>query len=553
MNSSSAILSLAPGEWRGNDGNWSTFSISLDGVPGPFYVLPATGGSQIWLPNPTSACQGSSIPDCNGERGIPNGTTLDNASGWSRYGPSKLSATPPLFDVGNGDFWVGPVQLNGVDGEEADTADRVPIATYTDPRYWLGLVGLGNDPSAFDDNTTWIGPLQALKDRGHIGSLSYGYTAGAVYLDEEPGSLTLGGYDEARFQSDNVVNATMKDAGRKLQLQMTDVSVFGGIQGGVQTLLTPDELPEGVSILLDSSTAQLWLPADVCEQFAEAFGLTYQESSNLYTIDNDSLQQLHDSKANLSFTIGADSSLETSTTIVLPFKAYNLALFPPLTDSSKGLSYFPLRKATSNSGNILGRVFLQEAYVVVDWERGVFNVSRTRHAVSRPRLVSIPPSATVSATTAGYKSLSRAGQSGLVVGCLVLIFAIVGFMYWFQRRRNRPRDRKASVEAPPIEMVDKIDPAWEKPELMAIESKGGRFLELDFLRGAEADSTQLLEMSGSEPERELMSTEVLEMEGDLVQKEVKKSFDGEDIGETGADEANGGEEKKANSVHELAA
>ncbi|KAF2173793.1 hypothetical protein M409DRAFT_16064 [Zasmidium cellare ATCC 36951] len=543
MNSTSGLLSLAPGEWRGDDGNWSTFSVLVDGASGPFYVLPATGGSQIWLPNPIMACQGSTIPDCNGERGIPNYTSLDKASGWTQYGTSNMSATPPIFEIDRASFWFGSVGWNSVNSGDIETPDnRTTIASYTDREYWLGLVGLGNDPTRFDMQTMLSSPLQALKDAGHIGSLSYGYTAGAAYLDEEAGSLTLGGYDEARFQSDNVVNVTMKDAGRKLQLQMTDISVSGGIQGGIKTLLTPEELPEGLSVLLDSSTAQLWLPADVCQQFAEAFGLTYQEPLNLYTIDQTSRGTLHDHKANLSFTIGAGSTLETSTTIVLPFRAYDLTLFPPLAETSAGASYFPLRNATAESGNILGRVFLQEAYVVVDWERSVFNVSRTTHAVQSPRLVPIASIDSTSSDTTGNKSLTRGGQAGIVVSCLILLFAIVAVLWWFRRRRSRERDRKALT----IGTVETIETGWEKPELMAKESKSGQFLELDFLRGGEADSTQLLEMSGSEVERELMSTEVLEMEGDLVQQDVKKSVGGDK-------EANDKEEKKVGSVHELEA
>lgn len=184
MNSTSGLLSLAPGEWRGDDGNWSTFSVLVDGASGPFYVLPATGGSQIWLPNPTRACQGSPIPDCNGGRGIPNDTSLEVVSGWTSLGLWRMLPKPPVFDIGNGSFWLGAVQWSSMNEGEINASDpRVTIATYSDQNYWLGLLGLGNDPSAFGQDTTVASPLQTFKDTGKVNSLSYGYTAGAVYCE----------------------------------------------------------------------------------------------------------------------------------------------------------------------------------------------------------------------------------------------------------------------------------------------------------------------------------------------------------------------------------
>lgn len=364
----------------------------------------------------------------------------------------------------------------------------------------------------------------------------------------EPGSLTLGGYDGARFQAENAINATIVDRARKLQLRVTDLSVSGGKQGGKTTLLTPDEASDGLSVLLDSSTAQLWLPADICQLFAEAFGLIYLgAASNLYRIDDDARTLLHNNHANLTFTVGVDNNANASTTIVLPFKSYDLGLGPPYIDHS--ISYFPLRNATPDSGNILGRVFLQEAYIIVDWESNVFNVSRTTHAVQTPRLVAIDA---IGTTSSASTSLKEGEVAGIVVTCLVLFFASIALTWWIRRRRSRERERKASIEAATIGTVETVETGWDKAELMATESKKERFLELDFLRGKEADSTQLLEMCGSGPERELMSNELLEMEGDLVQRDVKKQADAEDTSKTDGDEETQDQVGDgARSVHEL--
>lgn len=91
---------------------------------------------------------------------------------------------PPLFDSFNGDSWLGSVNWNSTAGAKSVSSDeQFPIAQYTDQQYWLGLIGIGNDRTTLDANTTVSGPLQTLKDSGNIGSLSFGYTAGASYCE----------------------------------------------------------------------------------------------------------------------------------------------------------------------------------------------------------------------------------------------------------------------------------------------------------------------------------------------------------------------------------
>lgn len=130
------------------------------------------------------ACLNYTIADCTGTRGIPNGTLLDTVSGWKHSSLFEMLANPPLFDAFNGDFWLGTVEWTITTGVRVGLSDgSIPIATYTGQHYWLGLFGLGNDPTIFDENTTVSGPLQAFNDEGHIGSMSYGYTAGAQYSE----------------------------------------------------------------------------------------------------------------------------------------------------------------------------------------------------------------------------------------------------------------------------------------------------------------------------------------------------------------------------------
>jgi hypothetical protein len=51
-------------------------------------------------------------------------------------------------------------------------------------------------------------------------------------------------------------------------------------------LLTP---ADRVTALIDSSTPYLWLPKSICEKFATALGLVYDDALNLYTFGGNDL------------------------------------------------------------------------------------------------------------------------------------------------------------------------------------------------------------------------------------------------------------------------
>lgn len=185
MDLSSPVLSLTPGDWKGNDSNWSTFTVIVGGTE-RFNVLPSIGGSQLWLPDPQLACRSNqTIPDCPSTRGMPNNTMLESTVGWRSLGQYQLLEDPPLFSLFNkadSTFGLGSVQWSNTTGVGNATLDEVLIAAYVYKEYWLGVFGLNIAPTDFEDShKPASSPLNLLKDAGVIGSLSYGYTAGASY------------------------------------------------------------------------------------------------------------------------------------------------------------------------------------------------------------------------------------------------------------------------------------------------------------------------------------------------------------------------------------
>lgn len=131
-----------------------------------------------------------------------------------------------------------------------------------------------------------------------------------------------------------------------------------------------------INATVDSAVSQLWLPADACDYFASAFGLTYNEEANYYLLNSTTHSQLQSNSPSITLAIGSTSGGAT-TNIVLPYSAFDLNLSLPIVNSTTPYPYFPLRKAANESQYTLGRVVLQEACTYFQGERAVLSDSAT--------------------------------------------------------------------------------------------------------------------------------------------------------------------------------
>jgi hypothetical protein len=182
------------------------------------------------------------------------------------------------------------------------------------------------------------------------------------------GSLTLGGYDQSRINPNgNSIEFAADSQNGSLQVQLYSIGANGALPGASATLL-PQE--SAINVTLDSSTSQLWLPESVCESFAAAFGLYYNETWQLYQQNQTVRAQLLASSPSITFQLGDGTNPKA---IKLPYAAFDLELgLPYVGVNQTTIPYFPLRRANNSNQYALGRAFLQEAYVTVDWERGKF-------------------------------------------------------------------------------------------------------------------------------------------------------------------------------------
>lgn len=324
-----------------------------------------------------------------------------------------------------------------------------------------------------------------------------------IIADNAPGSLILGGYDRGASEGpgisiSNVANLALTVNARSIVLSNT-------LQGTVS--VTHDLL--SLPMALDSTVPQLWLPQVVCDELEASLGLTYDSFTELYLVNSTAHAKLIELAPTIAFTLAADGTSNDTTTIVLPYAAFDLQASPPLLDVTT--NYFPLRRAGKRS--VLGRAFLQEAYLVVDWDRSNFTISPAAQRSNRTRnIVSILPPLEKKSSTA----LSTGAIVGIVIGAVVVLVISVALLWW---KRLRPRERPKEEDPP-----DTVQPPSEWPQekkIADIEPDPQELNSGDTIH-PEAMSTPLYELHQEEARHQLIAEPVrFELAAEIVGPELE--------------------------------
>ena len=170
------------------------------------------------------------------------------------------------------------------------------------------------------------------------------------------GSLTFGGYDTSRFVPNNISFSLAQDSTRDLVVGLQSITANYPNGSAMSLLRTPDYF------FIDSTIPYIYLPDDTCEEFENAFGLTWNATYEYYFVDDALHEALVAGASNITFRLGNSKSGGNTVDISLPYSSFDLALDYPLIDSNmSGTRYFPLKRATNESQYTLGRTFLQEA------------------------------------------------------------------------------------------------------------------------------------------------------------------------------------------------
>lgn len=331
------------------------------------HLLPATSQSAIW-PVHQEGCYTTDPTSCSELRGMLfNPATSESWTNVTCSGENNNLCELP-FSVAEELQGYDVTAFTGMDTVVLGTDVSSPrlehqvVAAYASYQPLVGLFGLSNYSTHVNSvSSSDLTILQALRQSGTIPAAYYGYTAGAYYAAGFPqyGSLTLGGYDELRYDVNRNLEFDLADSTRDLVVAIRDITI--GVGSGtthVAGLTTP------ILANIDSLVPEIWLPEPACRSFEAAFGLEWNATAGYYTVNETQHQSLVGQAKSVVFGLSSPQDSSKTIEITLPYSAFDLQLKWPLAnipDAQTAIRYFPLKIANDSREYTLGRTFLQEA------------------------------------------------------------------------------------------------------------------------------------------------------------------------------------------------
>ncbi|KAF3908986.1 hypothetical protein ABW20_dc0108158 [Dactylellina cionopaga] len=425
--------------WEGNDGNWGTFWMHVGTPSQVVRVLPATTWQETWVID-TEACRGSTPEQCNDLRGKTY--NVNSSSTWSDQGLFKTDLAKDLGYNAIGDYGMDKLGLTNADS--GVTLEDQVVVTTTSNQWYIGLFGLGNQPTNFSDfNNPQPSFLTSLYNKGLIPSLSWGYQVGAEYRGKtSSASVIFGGYDDSRYIDNSVIFTQSNDFSFPFVVSLSSIAVSGIYVGGQQgkaELLDSSWLRQSDNqlISIDSVTPYLWLTNETCAIFESALNITYNEDAELYLLTDEHHDQLLDLNPTFTFTMSDTSQNDTSLVITVPYSAFSLqAKGKEILGADGKFWYFPIKRLPEGGNPRLGRAFMQEIYLFAEYHFNTFRVFQADWSNRDANIITHLPVKLVADNKQG-KSTPIGAIVGGVVGGVVVIAAIVGGWLWYRRRQKK--------------------------------------------------------------------------------------------------------------------
>ena len=223
-----------------------------------------------------------------------------------------------------------------------------------------------------------------LKNTSQIPSSSWGLHIGSV-MHRQPGSLTLGGYDQSRTLGEP---ASFDLDGSTPIAQLVDISM-GVLTGGSPfnttnvTGLYQFDGNTSAPTIINPALPYIFLPQATCDAIAEYLPVTYQSSSGLYTwnTDDPNYKKIVSSPSYLMFTFA--QSVASNFTVKVPFPLLNLTLDTPILSTPQ--PYFPCKPYFTPDGNYhFGKAFLQATFMGINWDQLKFFLAQAPGPNSGP-------------------------------------------------------------------------------------------------------------------------------------------------------------------------
>ncbi|RDW77801.1 hypothetical protein BP6252_05854 [Coleophoma cylindrospora] len=512
-------ISIAASEWfDGVDGKWSTMNIRVGTPSQNMRVLVSTASQDTMVVLPLG-CSSAAFTDGDVPSNCASGRgetfAYNGSSTWESMGYYSINEATAGFESNLGYsltalYGTDNISLGYVDGPTLTNQTVVAFAKIKP--FYMGTFGLGTQPVNYTDLGNFSTPsyFMTLKSQNLIPSLSWSFTAGAKYQNKYM-QLIFGGEDTSRYRANSVEFAMSEDITRDLVVTIQLIEFSGTTQSSLLT--TP------ITAFVDSTDPNIWLPADACRAFEDAFGISIDNNTGLYLMNDTQYYSLSSSNPTVSFRLAELSSGGTFVDITLPFLAFAQEASYPFVPNST--YYFPLRQAENSTQYTLGRTFLQEAYLTADYGRSTFRISQcVFEAGATENITTIystdqsttsgttsPTSTSTSgsnSTTSSSSTISGGAIAGIVVACVVAIGA-AGLLYFFLRRRQQKAlNKQTNVDSTPTagaarhrsldqmlfsEMDDsKVDVSKTKVELNGDETQMVQMLDGQNISVAERDA-----------------------------------------------------------------
>ncbi|KAK4204897.1 aspartic peptidase domain-containing protein [Triangularia verruculosa] len=468
------------GEWYGIDGTWSNFMFVIGSPAEIVYLTPSTALSEIWTIS-SGGCHPVQI--CINARGGVFNSSMSES--WQPLGAWKLGMNQTGMG-GNGDYGLETLGFVNTLTSVSTLIENTLVAAINDTQYYNGFVGLGVTPGNFGSNESTPFIPQLAQVYGTIPSHSYGYTAGAYYRENgnkgsgTVASLTLGGYDKLRFVPHGTNFALdpmtrlplVRLRGVTAQITGKDKAPAANWTSTSRTLVNMDD---SITAFIDSSTPYLWLPTEVCDRFADALNLTWREDLGLYTFAGGGEQYTrfqNDDSLSFTFTLssfdntdnfGQPFNVPGIVNITVPSAAFAQVLRYPFRNviqwGDSSIPYFPLKRSTKEGNNniyIIGRAFMQEAYIITTYDKSIFSLHQAlfpESASSNYSLEAIarPPDSPYPEFTSApdLNTTNNRLGTGQTVGIVFSAFitgSILGLLIWFCCRRKKSKQNPQTAE-----------------------------------------------------------------------------------------------------------
>lgn len=349
--------------------------------------------------------------------------------------------------------------------------------------------------------------LRALKQAGHIASLSYSWWWGIDYGDSPmDGSIVFGGYDAAKTTGMNytgTIDQSVVQCHGGMYATVSDMSI--GFTNGTSASImagTTAKAPFTVCLVPDWNVVMSFQSDPYFTLFEELTETNYigrvdQSGINFWAMTYDQ-NNVFDGNFTVSLTNGLSITVPNEN-LVRPSQ-YMAADGTIQTNASvRELLFNPLAGDWAGSMPYLGRQFFAQAYLTVDFDESTFFISEAT-ATNDSRLVALgapcedsnvvsisssataistSPSTTPTASTppTSTASHSRGPSAGAVVGGAIggaaglALITMTGMFTYVRRRRRRRQATRGAKDVKPS--GDSSEDAYGfKPELDAGQTLG---------------------------------------------------------------------------------